>query len=155
MGRNTVNPEKKSDVDPNFEKQVNARKDDAKEEEPTRRQNNQVKWFYPPGWNGDPFDWEQMKEPFLRDKANQDFITAVRDPQNPGNSGDLIATTTQIDYLMCMERAFRARMTYTAHQMTRPNAQQIGRKRGHGGETGTFKMLVLEYVRGVLKQAGG
>lgn len=155
MGRNDANPSKKSDIDPNFEKQVNARQQDAKDEEPKRRQNQQVLWFKPPGWDGDPFNWEGMKIPFKRDKANEDYVTAVTDPKNPGNSGDLQATTTQIDYLAVMERAFRARHTYGAHQYCRGTAQQLGRKKGHGHPRGTFKQLVLEYVRGILKQAGG
>ncbi len=155
MAENNANPTKKSDIDPNFEKQINARQDDAKQEERARKRNEQVHWMTPTDWQGDPFDWNGMKAPFNRDKANSDYEAAVDDPKSPGNSGDLVATTTQIDYLACMERAFRARHTYGAHQFCRPVAQSLGRKKGHGHAKGPFKQSVLQYVRDVLKQASG
>jgi len=149
----TVNPTKKADMDPNFQKQVTARQTEAKKEDEERKMTKQVPWCKPQGWNGDPFDWEGMKTPFKRDKANSDFLKATASPLDPGRTGDLVSTTTMIDYLSVMERAFRARHTYS---FARAVAQQTGRKKGHGTSgTGLFSQGVLKYVQGIIKQTGG
>ena len=64
----------------------------------------------------------------------------------------MVVTTTQIDYLAIMERAFRAR-----HTMSRPRAMlhAMGRKAGHGSNTGPLVRGVLEHVRGLVKQSKG
>jgi hypothetical protein len=148
----TAQPSKKSDVDPNFEKQLNELQQDARVEGQNRIKNDQVKWMAPLNWAGDPFDYDKIAEAFNRNKANEQYEEAVKDPQSPGNAGDLVATTTQIDFLGTMERAFRARYT---HSFSRSVALAAGRRKGHGADKGTFKQSALQYVRGILKQASG
>lgn len=149
----TVNPTKKSDIDPNFEKQINSRQTDAQQEGEQRKSNEQVQWTKPDNWSGDPFDWQGIQDTFQRDKANEDYEKSVSDAEDPGTSGDLVATTTQVDYLSVMGRAFQSRMS--GHSFARAVAHQTARKRGHGNVQGVFKRSALQYVRGVLKQAGG
>lgn len=146
----TPQPSAKATMDPNFDKRMRELKENAKQEYEERSQGNQVKLFRPKGWNGDLFDVEGLSTPFLRDKANQDFVEAVKDAQSPGTTGDLVATTTMIDELAMMEAAFRSR-----HTMRRPRAvaHMLARKRGHGDDKGPFIQLGLEYVRGLLEQS--
>lgn len=150
----SVNPSSVANMDPQFETQLRSLRTQAQAEASQGRQGDQVQWLIPDrnGWNGDLFDWQGMAKPFDRSQANQDFVQATSDPQNPGNVGDLIVTTTQIDYLAVMERAFRMR-----HTMRRPRAMAhaLGRKAGHGNDAGTFSQCGLEYVRGILKQSKG
>jgi len=150
-----VTPTPKVEMDPNFEKQINARASDAKKEHEKLVLTGQVPWDKPEEWDGDPHDWEKMKDPFKREKANDQFEEAVKDPESPGTSSDLIAATTQIDYLAVMERAFRARHTMSAFQFARPVSHHLTRKRGHGDPKGPFKQAVLQYVRGTLGQGSG
>lgn len=142
-------PVSKADMDPNFEKRLRDMKEAAKKEYNQRKKGQQVKWLRPENWAGDVTDPETFKEPFERTKANDDFEAAIKDAKSPGTVGDLIATTTMIDYLSVMERAFRSR-----HLLQRPRAMAhaLGRKKGHGAQTGPF-IQGIEYLRTILKQA--
>lgn len=150
----TARPQKKADIDPNFQKQVRKRKTDAQQEGQKRKQNEQVQVMMPElgDWSGDLFDWEGISKAFERKKANADYVKATSDAQNPGVTGDLVSTTTQIDYLAIMERAFRARHSSSFPRVV---AHQIGRKAGHGGSQGVFNRGALEYVNGLIRQSGG
>jgi hypothetical protein len=149
----SVDPIKMADMDPNFQKQITERQMEAQKEEEKRKTGDQVPWYKPVGWGGNPFDYSAMEPPFNRDQANADFEKAVKDTKAPGRSGDLVATTTMIDYLSVMERAFKARHTYT---FARAVAQQTARKKGHGtAGKGLFSQGILKYVQGILKQTGG
>lgn len=143
-------PSAKADMDPKFEKRLRQLKDDAKEEYNKRKVGEQVKWFRPPEWEGDLFDFEGMSEPFNREKANDDYVKAVENAEAPGTTGDIIVTTTMIDELAMMEAAFRSR-----HTMRRPRAvaHMLARKRGQGDDKGPFIQLGIEYVRGLLEQS--
>jgi hypothetical protein len=143
-------PKSKSDVDPNFEKQLRQLKEDSKANGDAVQQNEQVGWFRPDGWNGDVFDYDGMHEPFDRKKANADFVAAISNPDAPGTSGDLIATTTQIDYLACLERAFRVR-----HAMPVPRLllHAAGTMKGNGTDKGVFMLCGVEYVRRLVSEA--
>ena len=145
----TPRPSSKASMDPKFENLLREFMKRSLEEYQKRKMGRQVKWYRPKGWNGDIFDVEGMSPPFDRSKANGDFVLAVQDPANPGVSGDLVATTTMIDYLACAERAFRQRF------MRRPRAvaHLLGRKKGHGQQQGPFMQNGIEYVRSVLRQA--
>jgi hypothetical protein len=158
----TPSAKSKAEVDPNFEEQIRRIRDRAKEEGEARENNEQTQWLMPnkqPGgvdieWSGDLFDCEDLSTPFLRDGANDKFEEATKDAEDSGVTGDLIITTLQVDYLACMERAFRCR-----HTMRRPRAMahMTGRRKGHGDEKGTLTQVNLEYIRNLLKraQAGG
>ena len=101
-------------------------------------------------WLGDLFDIEGMSDPFNRDEANEMFVEATKDGENSGVTGDLGSTTLQVDYLACMERAFRSR-----HTMRRPRtmAHMTGRRKGHGNERGVLTQMNLEFVRNMIKQS--
>lgn len=149
---------KKSDIDPNFKKQLTKMRQLAEKESTDRVKGEQIKWMMPDKgeWDGDLTDLEGISKAFKRDKANEDFIKACN-PSSPGVTGDGVATTTQIDVLSAMERAFRMRHTMSfpraiAHMVARRGKGQAG-KRGHGGSKGVFAMT-QDYISGVLKQAG-
>jgi len=111
--------------------------------------NGQTGWFTPVGWNGDVFDYDGMHTPFNRDKANQEFTDAIANPNAPGVVGDMIVTTTQIEYLACLERAFRMR-----HAMPLPRLllHAAGAARGNGDDKGVYSLCGLEYVRRLVKE---
>lgn len=145
-------PSSKASMDPTFEKQVRKLKTAAKAEHDAGVVGEQVKWFRPENWAGNPLDLDALSDPFDRTKANQDYTDAVSDAANPGVNGDVVATTTMIDYLGVMERAFRTRHTL---RRCRATAHALGRKRGQGDDRGPFVQLGIEYIRSVLKQAKG
>lgn len=142
-------PQSKADVDPNFEKRIRDIKTQAAKEATARDTGAQTPWFRPEGWNGDLFDVEGLSEPYSREAANQAYLEAVKDPANPGTTGDVVATLTMIDELAAMERAMRLR------HMRRPRAvtHMLARKAGHGDDRGPITQCYLEYVRSILKQA--
>jgi hypothetical protein len=146
----TVTPKSKVDVDPNFEMRVRDLQQQAASAAPALTNGNQVQWFRPGDWKGDVFDYEGFKEPFTTEDAENGFVDANKDPNNPGTTGDLITAITQIDYMDCMERAFRAR---NAYPLPRAMALMAGRKTGHGDPKGTFIETATEYVRRLAKQA--
>lgn len=134
----------------NFSRRLQELREVARLEYEGRRSGGQVRWFRPDGWDGDLFNFVGMHAPFSRDDANQQYLDAVKDPANPGTTGDVVAATTQIDFLACLERAFRVR-----HTLRRPRAMahMMGRMAGHASEHGPLVQCGLEYVRAVLKQA--
>ena len=152
----TPSAQSKAEVDPNFEGQIRRLRDRAKEEGQARENNTQTQWLMPEkkDWDGDLFPIEGLSEPFIRDEANDKFEEATKDADSSGVVGDLIVTTLQVDYLACMERAFRCR-----HTMRRPRAMahMTGRRKGHGEEKGTLTQAHLEYIRNLIKrsQVGG
>src|SRR4051812_41559396 len=109
----------KADVDPNLEAQVKALQTQAAASAPATLKGEQAKWMMPEheDWQGDLTDWDELGTPFDRSASNEAFVEAVKDGKNPGTTGDLVVTTLQVDYLACMERAFKAR-----HTMSRPRA---------------------------------
>jgi len=137
-------------MDPNFEKQFRRLKKSAKDQHEQGKKGGQVKQFRPEGWNGDPFDYEGLSEPFNRDKANDDLVAAISDGDAPGTTGDVVVCSVMINQLSIMERAFRVRHTM---RRCRAQAQQLGRQRGHGDDKGPFIQLGVEYARALLKQA--
>lgn len=145
-----ADPASKLEMDPNYEKQLRALKDAAKDEYEGRKTGSQAKWFRPPGWGGDVFDYEALSTPFSRDKANDGVVDAMKDPKSPGTTGDVVAGTVMIDRLACLERAFRARTTL---RRCRAVAHTLARKKGQGDDRGPFIQLGVEYVRSVMKQA--
>lgn len=152
----TVKPTRKSDIDPNFHAQLKEQQTQAKKEYEKRNKAEQHLWLMPVKneWSGDLFDWDPMiKKPFKRDVANDMYEAAVKDALNPGVSGDLIITTTQIDYLAIMGRAFSARHTM---RWPRAVAHSIGRRRAQGDPgLGLFMWGIYQYVKGLIEQSTG
>lgn len=147
-----VTPVSRVDVDPNFEKQLRKLKEDAAAHEGALRTGGQVTWMRPLDWAGDPFDYESIHRALNRDTANAQFVDAVKDANNPGTVGDLIAATLMVDYLGTMERAYKNRVTMGR---CRRVAHLAGRKRGHGSDTGPLVQSALEYARRVVKKSKG
>ncbi len=150
MASNPINQSAKADVDENFEKQIKQLQKLADEEYTARTTGDRQKWMRPDEWEGDLFDIEGISESFARDSANDDFEDAVKDAEDSGVVGDLIACTLRVDYMAAMERAFRSR-----HTMRRPRAfaHMTGRKKGHGNDRGVLTQTTLEFVRNTIKQS--
>lgn len=140
----------KVDMDPVYQRRLEELRDAAAAEYAARAVGGRAVWLRPGDWNGAVHDFVGMEVPFSRLAANDDFVDAVKDQNSPGVPGDLISSTTMIEYLACMERAFRLR-----HTMQRPRAMAhtIGRKLGHGNNAGPFIQNALEYVRALIQQS--
>lgn len=143
-------PEAKVNMDPNYEKQLRTLRDQAAAEFTAASEGGQVRWLRPLNWNGDGFDYQNMEIPFDRSAATAGCLKAISDPSAPGVRADVTAATTMIDYLATMERAFRSRMTLRG---PRAVAHALGRRRGHGQDTGVLINCGVEYIRALLKQA--
>lgn len=145
-----ADPVSKADIDPVFEKRLRDIQQAAAAEHDQRSVGGQVLWDRPTGWAGVLTDFQAMHTAFARDKANADYLEATKDPKHPGTTGDIAATTTMIDYLATLERAFKVR-----HTLRRPRAMAhtLARKYGHGHQHGPLIQSVLEHVRRTLRQA--
>jgi len=145
-------PQSKGGVDPNFEAQVRNSRKVHEDIWKGFSKLDEWPWLIPAknDWKGDVRDNPGLKEPFKRDKANQDYVDAIKDPKSPGVEGDLQRSAIQVDYLAQMERAFRAR-----HLSTRPRMLSLamGRIKAHGHQKGAIIQLALEFIREVDKQA--
>ena len=142
-------PKAKSNMDPVFEKMLRRFMQHSADEYSARSTGQQVRWCRPPGWNGDPHDLAGMAEAFSRQHSNDDFLEATKDQEASGVTGDIVLTTTVIDYMSCAERAFRMRFL----SRTRATAHMLGRKKQHGEQTGTFIQNGVEYARAILAGA--
>jgi hypothetical protein len=141
------------EVDPNVEGQIRQLRERAKEEAEARKGGTQTQWLMPTlegEWDGDLFDIEGISESFNRDGANDKFEEATKDAEDSGVVGDLVSATLQVDFMACMERAFRQR-----HTMRRPRtfAHMAARRQGHGNERGTLTQTNLEFIRNIIKQS--
>lgn len=134
----------------NYEKRFRDLAAHAALEHNARTTAGQSRWFRPAGWDGSLGDIEGMSVPFDRTDANQMFLEAVKNPAQPGTTGDVVVATTAIDVLAAMEQAFRAR-----HCMKRPRAvaHAMARKKGHGHPRGPLVQNYVEYMRFLLKEA--
>lgn len=104
-------------------------------------------------WDGDlasKTGWINLHKAFNTDMAETALIDA-HTADDPGNSGDDIALTLQLDYAAQMERAYRARATMPFPRML---AHVTGRERGHANQRGVLAYGLLRYVDSILKQAG-
>lgn len=144
----------RSEVDPVFETQIRALRASCDRLARAILEGGRSRWMLPDllGWSGDLTDLEGMAKPFSREAANRQFVDAIADPANPGTTADLIATTTQIDYLACLERAFRNRY---ATPRNRAMLHAAGRLAGQAHESGVLTVCCLEYVRRLVRQAKG
>jgi len=143
-------PSPKVGLDPKFVKRMRDLKKQAREEKEKRSRGDQVKWLKLDDWDGDIFNYEGMHEPFNREQANNEGVSAIADPKAPGTTGDVVAATIQIETLACMERSFRVRMTM---RRTRALAHMLARKKGHADTEGVFMNNGVQYVKEIMKQA--
>lgn len=154
-------PQAKADVDPNFSSQIKSLQAQNAANATAIVQGQQGQWMMPVlesasenggEWSGDLFDLEGIGEAFDRSQANQWFTDAISDSTNPGTSGDQVVCQMQVDYLAMMERSFRSR-----HTMSGPRAvmHAMGRRAGHGSDSGPLIQSVLEVVRSLVKESKG
>jgi hypothetical protein len=103
-------------------------------------------WMIPPkgDWDGDPLKIKDLKEPFNRDKPNEDYVEELH--SDDGATGVCQGKKVQIDYMGMMERAFRARNTTPIRSMM----HAAGRRRAHGSKDGTHVGVVQQYVQDLL-----
>lgn len=150
MSEPAPTPRSVADVDPNFERQLRALKEDARRNGDALRQNTPTRWFRPEDFAGDVFDYAAVHRAFNRDAANDMVVRAISDAEAPGTTGDLIAAATQIDYLACLERAFHVR-----HGMTGPRLllHAAGTLAGAGQDKGVYSLCGVEYVRRLVAEA--
>lgn len=112
--------------------------------EPAQRKNPQLSKN---GWSGDVFDIENIGKPFSTDELTQDMRDTVKDPSNPGVSGDYITITMQGDYLGTSERAFRLQN----QTRVRSAIHAAARRYGHGHEAGLFAKGIMGQVQAISK----
>lgn len=142
-----ADPVSTAQIDPVFQSRLEDLQAHAAAEGDARPQGNQVSWCRPAGWAGNVFDLAAFAPPFDTKAATADYMAAVKTPGSPGTTSDLIATTTQIDFIATMERAFRARQTL---RRPRAVAHMAARAAGHGNSQGPLTQLGLEYVRAII-----
>lgn len=144
----------KVDVDDRFETQIRELRKSNEAGAKAALEGEQPKWMQPDkgDWDGDLFDIDGISDAFDREEINDKFKESIENTEDAGVDGDLVTATLQIDYLGCMERAFRSR-----HTMRRPRAMghAAGRMAGHGDEKGVLAQTALEFVRGLVKQSKG
>lgn len=149
-----VKAQPRADVDPVFNDQITAIQTQAAAESAAVLTGTQAQWMVPKpqGWTGDLFDLVGMSKMFDRSKSNEWFAQSIADPTKPGTVGDQAVTTTQIDLLAAMERAWRNR-----HTMRRPRSMMhaMARKAGHGSQTGPLVQAQLEHIRGMVRKSKG
>jgi hypothetical protein len=95
-----------------------------------------------------PFDNDHPTELFNRDKANDLFAkaTTIKDDVC-GAAGDVVVALRQIEYLACLERAYRRR-----HQSPlRAAAQAVSAEQGLGRPGGVFARIHLDELRVLVK----
>jgi hypothetical protein len=89
---------------------------------------------------------KELTAAFRLQEAETALISAYK-PEDPGNFGDNLTLTTQLDYAAQLERAYRARNLQSFPRML---AHTTNRKSGHGAESGLFTGQVREYVMTLL-----
>ena len=141
-------------TDPNFDALIKSLKEQFADSYKNRTGHDQPKWLMPEKeeqtkWSGDLYKWEDVKDAFVRNTANEQYLETISD--EPGVVGDLTKTTMQIDHIATMERAFLARH---ASSWPRVTALALGRHRGHGNDkAGTFD-IILYYFDQLSKEMG-
>lgn len=143
-------PISRANMDPNYEKRCRDFQNAALVEASSLAVGNAPIWFRPEGWDGrlsGPDYLKNMAIPFSRDASSNDYLEAVKDPKNPGTSGDVVVTTIMAETLSVMERAFRARHTL---RRVRATCHVVGRKLAQGQATGAFIQSNVEFVRSLL-----
>lgn len=140
-------------MDPVFEALVRGLRDGYRASADAARSGGQVRWDAPPlrGWSGSPDDVEGMSSPFDRSAANADFARAVADPDDPGTTGDLVASALQAHYAAVAERAFRLRRL----RGVRAAAHAAARAAALGDDNGPLMRGAVENVRDVLARGKG
>lgn len=150
-----ITPQARADIDPIFEKQLRALAGACQRFAAFYLAGGVPQWILPDtigGWSGDLTDHDGMAQAFNHTQSDQWYIDATSDPKNPGTTGDLIVTTTQIDELAIMRRAFLARHAYDRRRCLTLAA---GRMEGIGHVNGVLIQCGIEYVNRLVKMSKG
>jgi len=148
-------PVSRVNMDPNYEKRCRDFTTAAATDATNLAVGGPTTWFRPGEWDGrlSGADYlENMSVPFSREAVTDDYVEALRDPDNPGTCGDIVAATTMVETLGVMERAFRARHTL---RRIRATCHVVGRKQAHGTATGPFIQSNVEFMRNLLSRSKG
>lgn len=142
-----------ADVREKFRKQTDKMKTNSEKIAKAYQLKEQRPWMHPEleGWKGDLFDLKGMAKPFDRDENHQDLLNAVKSPNSPGTSNDLIASQLQGDFLGTCERAFRERHK----SVIRSRLHSAGRHYGSGHEKGIVKAGIQNYIQWLVKTGKG
>jgi hypothetical protein len=152
-----VQATQKAIIDPNLQQVVQHFANEKQQAYDARIANGQpIPWFRAPlgEWDGDLQTEGGLKlihKSYNTDEAEAKLILAY-DPGAPGNTGDGVLLSLQIDYMAQAERAFRAR---TSQSFPRTLAHVAAREKGHGEKTGVFLGQALNYFILLLKQGAG
>lgn len=144
----------KVDQDPVLQAVLDLLRDQALAEYEGLLAGRQTQWMMPPvsdaAWNGELHDYQAIGLAFSREKTGEAFVKATSNASSPGTTGDLISAVLQADYLGVMERAFRDR-----HTMSRARAMchSLGRRRGHGSESGPLARSVKDFIRALINES--
>lgn len=110
---------------------------------------DQILWYRPESLTGDLTDPDAPTESFSRRAINEEAIEALKDPDDPGTTGDIVAAVTMIDALSVMERAYRNRHMGRIRRL----GLVVSRNRGHASSTGVFGFNAIEYARTIIESA--
>lgn len=102
-------------------------------------------------WSGQLSDTKGMGIPFNREELYEQFRSVVKDADDSGVVGDLIAILFQGDFVASAERAYRARHL----SPVRARAHSVARRRGHGHVNGCLQQGMTGYLKHLLKLAAG
>jgi hypothetical protein len=94
---------------------------------------------------------EDLAKVFELPEVNRALI-ATYNQEDPGNLGDNLTLTTQLDYAAQLERAYRARHLQPFPRMI---AHATARKDVQAAAGGVFTGQVQNYVTGLLRQGAG
>ena len=133
------------DIDPLFDQRIRDLQKQSEAQHEAMREGRGRPWMMPETdeqWDGSLFPVEPLTEPFSREELNQRATEAFT-ADDPGTAADLVAGQTQVEYLACMERAFRMRHQ---HRGIRARLHAAGRKRGHGNERGVLVDTIIGSV---------
>ena len=175
-------PRSQVKINSKLNKLINELAKQCKEEEDPRKESRQVKWLMPPRtgpelpippkpcfdskirksppqppasedkWKGCPFDWERIYYPFHSLQSSNELTNLTLRPGCVGPAGDLTLAALQVDYLNCMERAFRARHTTS---FSRGVAHHTLRRKGQGNNKGPLKSGLMDHLRDLSKVTAG
>ena len=144
-------------IDPNLERTIRrfvAIKDEARQK---RAVSEAVPWTRPQSdeWDGDLRTEEgqiALHRAFNTDVAEEALIQTCSpgNGEQPGNVGDVVVLSLQIDYAAQAERAYRARSLQSFPRML---AHLTAREKGHSQPHGALQGQALNYFTVLLKQS--
>lgn len=107
-------------------------------------------WYVPNAtlWSGNPHDVTGMKAAFDRDALNSNHTFAINTAGTDGGGrlSDCRGIKLQVDYMACMERAYRSSVA----SGIRCALHAAGRKIAHAKDGGIYTGGIIKYVQDAL-----